>query len=226
MCRAALLDHTCSSESLSARPTFVTSAEPHGPAWQTSCEPRPPIRPTSVTVATVRANSATMTLQPGSTASALKPAARRPSVPTRSPGFAPPGCPRRGASTRTAGQPALPQRRPQLGVRGEVRDALCVLPRSTTPARYGPVRRHRRLPPLRGRTPQPLHRRPQVLSLPPRPPSDHLHRCELLLPPEPPLRRRNFENLRIGGGSVFVSASGSVFVSAEAPSPWTTAPSS
>jgi hypothetical protein len=67
-----------------------------------------------VTVATVRANSATtMTLQPSSTASALKPDARRPSALTRSPGFAPPACARQGVDAHgraacSASTPARP----------------------------------------------------------------------------------------------------------------------
>src|SRR5208282_5884404 len=39
---------------------------------------------------------------------------------------------------------------------------------------------------------------------PPRPPSDHLHRYELLLPPEPPLRRRNW--MMISGSEVGLSS--------------------
>jgi hypothetical protein len=46
------------------------------------------------------------------------------------------------------------------------------------------------------RLPQALHRRPQVFSLPPRPPSDHLHPSELLTPPDPPLRRRREDLLQ------------------------------
>ena len=39
-------------------------------------------------------------------------------------------------------------------------------------------------------SPQALHKRSQVFSLPPRPPSVHLHREEQLESPDPPLRRR------------------------------------
>src|SRR6266852_1595894 len=37
-----ILDHACSSASLSTMPKFVTSAESQGPARQGSYEPRPP----------------------------------------------------------------------------------------------------------------------------------------------------------------------------------------
>jgi hypothetical protein len=81
-------------------------------------------------------------------------------------------------------------------------------PCSTPSANAPPSTLHRRParppgPPRR--SPQALHRRSQVFSLPPAPPSIHQHPGEPLAPPETPLRRRHFEDLRIGDGSVLVS---------------------
>jgi len=43
---------------------------------------------------------------------------------------------------------------------------------------------------------QALHSWSQVFSLPPRPPSDHLHPCEMLTRPGPPLRRRLEDHMK------------------------------
>jgi hypothetical protein len=196
-----------------------------------------------VTVATVRTNSATMTLQPSSTASALKPDAHRPSAPTRSPGFAPPACARRGVDAHgmAACSPAAPasaqRRRGRQGIACRRTDPHHPprRPLSARPASHearfpqpGPGRRrssppgppappehpHPHLadgepgPPPRCAPPTSVHRLStgahKLPVSPPRPPSDHLHRYELLLPPEPPLRRRNL--MMISGSEVGLSS--------------------
>ena len=196
-----------------------------------------PRRPTSVTVATVRANSATRRCSralPRARSSRMRVVPVRPRGRLASLRLPVPA----GASTRTAWQPALPQRPPQLSADEANEESLAG--ELTHPIRRGdrsmPGQPRGALPaaragqasvvpagpagapapsPCRWRT-RPSAMRPATsvhrLSTgahklpvsPPRPPSDHLHRYELLLPPEPPLRRRNW--MMISGSEVGLSS--------------------